>query len=138
MNIMDEDKIVLPSLALADAWGRPGRHEAKVAQSMIETNFISGIEVVARIPYEVRQDSRILVLLGGRGWSGTKTINETGFSQLADRNGWCLLSPSFSKGKYWELESGSLRVLISAIESLRRRYALRPLPVFMFGYSAGA
>ena len=138
MDIMDEDKIVLPSLALADAWGRPGRQEAKVTQPMIETNFISGIEVVARIPYEVRQDSRILVLLGGRGWSGMKTINETGFSQLADRNGWCLLSPSFLRGKYWELESGSLQVLISAIESLRRRYALRPLPVFMFGYSAGA
>lgn len=138
MDIMEEDKIVLPSLALADAWGRPGRQEAKVVQSMIETNFISGIEIVARVPYELRQDSRILVLLGGRGWSGTKTINETGFLQLADRNGWCLLSPSFSKGKYWELESGSLLVLISAIESLRRRYALRPLPVFMFGYSAGA
>ena len=138
MDIMDEDKIMLPSLALAEAWGRPVRSETKVVRSMIETNFVSGIEVVARIPYEVRQDSRILVLLGGRGWSGTKTINETGFSQLADRNGWCLLSPSFSRGKYWELESGSLQVLISAIKSLRRRYALRPLPVFMFGYSAGA
>ena len=138
MDIMEEDKIMLPSLALAEAWGRPVRSETKVVRSMMETNFVSGIEVVARIPYEVRQDSRILVLLGGRGWSGTKTINETGFSQLADRNGWCLLSPSFSRGKYWELESGSLQVLISAIKSLRRRYALRPLPVFAFGYSAGA
>ena len=138
MDIMDEDKIVLPSLALAEAWGRPVRPDAKIARSMIETNFVSGIEVVARVPHKLRQDSRILVLLGGRGWSGTKTINETGFSQLADRNGWCLLSPSFSRGKYWEIESGSLRVLISAIESLRRRYALRPLPVFAFGYSAGA
>jgi hypothetical protein len=138
MDIMEEDKIVLPSLALADAWGIPGRQEVKVAQSMIETNFMSGIEIVARVPYELRQDSRILVLLGGRGWSGTKTINETGFSQLADRNGWCLLSPSFSRGKYWETKSGLVDVLISAVESLRRRYALRPLPIFLFGYSAGA
>jgi hypothetical protein len=49
-----------------------------------------------------------------------------------------LLSPSFSQGKYWETKSGSVDVLISAVESLRRRYALRPLPIFLFGYSAGA
>ncbi|MBR2773301.1 MAG: hypothetical protein IKD78_15060, partial [Bacteroidales bacterium] len=89
------------------------------------------------IPDGVRQDSRVLVLFGGRGWPGEKAIAELGFRDWAIQRNWCIVAPSFSRGEYWEPQSGSAAVVVSAVDSLRAKHALRPLPVFLFGYSAG-
>ena len=103
----------------------------------MEKATVNGVEVVYMIPDGVRQDSRILVLFGGRGWPGKKAIAELGFREWAIKRNWCVVAPSFSNGEYWNPERGSAAVVASAVDALRRKHSLRPLPVFLFGYSAG-
>ena len=47
------------------------------------------------------------------------------------------MSPSFSNGEYWNPDTGTGRVLASALAELRRRYGLKDQPVVLYGYSAG-
>ena len=137
-DIMPEDRVELPSEAVAAAWGRPGRTSPRQArEGRIEKYAVNGVEVVFMVPDGVRSDSRVLVLFGGRGWAGEKAISELGFRDWAIQRNWCIAAPSFSKGEYWNPQSGSAAVVSAAVESLRRKHSLRPLPVFIFGYSAG-
>lgn len=137
-EIVEEDRIVLPSLSVANAWGRPGNvRKMRQNKSMILTNIIDGVQVVLAIPVGLRSDSRILILLGGRNWSGERTIRELGFYDWATERNWCVIAPSFSHDEYWNPDSGSGKILQSAIDILCRKYAVRQLPVFVFGYSAG-
>ena len=137
-DIMPEDKVVLPSESVAAAWGSPGRISPRGdAGGKIETCAVGGVEIVYMIPDRVRHDSRVLVLFGGRGWPGGKSIAELGFWEWAIQRNWCIIAPSFMKGEYWKPESGSAAVVASAVEALRKKHSLRPLPVFLFGYSAG-
>ena len=137
-DILEEDRVVLPSESVALAWGTPGRVGKKRAGKVkIATDFVKGVEVVSVVPGDVRSDSRILVLVGGRGWPGAKSIRELGFAKWAVGRGWCLVAPSFSKGEYWEPKSGSGAVVCAAVDALCKRHGIRPLPVFLFGYSAG-
>ena len=137
-DIMSEDRVELPSESVAAAWGSLGHTSShREAVGKIEITTVGGVEVVYMIPDGVRHDSRILVLFGGRGWSGEKTITELGFREWAIKRNWCIVAPSFSKGEYWNPESGSAAVVVSAVDFLRVKHALRPLPVFLFGYSAG-
>ena len=137
-DIMSEDRVELPSESVAAAWGSPGRTSPRMeCAGRMEKSTVNGVEVVYMIPDGVRHDSRILVLFGGRGWSGEKTITELGFREWAIKRNWCIVAPSFSKGEYWNPESGSAAVVVSAVDFLRAKHALRPLPVFLFGYSAG-
>ena len=137
-DVMAEDRVVLPSESVAAAWGSPGRTSRGGGRTAhIEKETIDGVEVVYAVPDGVRHDSRVLVLFGGRGWPGEKSISELGFREWALARNWCIVSPSFSKGEYWEPRNGSAAVVASAVNSLRRKHSLRPLPAFLFGYSAG-
>ena len=137
-DIMSEDRVELPSESVAAAWGAPGRTSPRrKAVGKTETTTVGGVEVVYMIPDGVRQDSRILVLFGGRGWSGEKAIAELGFREWAIKRNWCVVAPSLSEGEYWNPESGSAAVVAAAVDALRKRHSLRPFPVFLFGYSAG-
>ena len=137
-DIMAEDQVELPSESVAAAWGSPGRTSPRrESAGQMEKATVNGVEVVYMIPDGVRQDSRILVLFGGRGWPGKKAIAELGFREWAIKRNWCVVAPSFSNGEYWNPESGSAAVVASAVDALRRKHSLRPLPVFLFGYSAG-
>ena len=138
-EIMEEDRIMLPSEAVAAAWGVQGRSgpaDGADAADMYRSVF-GGVEVVFAVPAGVMHDSKILVLFGGRGWDGERAIEELGFGDWALRRNWCIVAPSFSRGEYWNPESGSADVVASAIASLRQKYSLRPYPVYVFGYSAG-
>ena len=135
-GVMEEDRINLPSEAVARAWGSPGRTERGSAPS-VTTNQIDDVQVVSVVPAGVRPDSRIVLLLGGRGWTGGRAVAELGFADWADGRNWCLVAPSFREGEYWNPASGSGAVIRKAIDGLCRRHGIRPLPVFVFGYSAG-
>lgn len=137
-DIPAEDRIELPSESIAIAWGAPGRtHERRKRKVSISTREFNGVEVVFAVPSDVSRDSRIIFVFGGRGWNGERSLKELGFFRWAVAKNWCLASPSFSKGEYWEPQSGSADVVRAAITQLRKEHSLRPRPVFLFGYSAG-
>ncbi len=136
--VAPNDRVFLPNLAVAQAWGRPAF--AAAAQLVCEETMrmeISGVEFVCRIPREYGADSRIVVLFGGRGWSGSKTLKVFRFGSLADRKKAFLLSPSFREGEYWNPETGTGNQLAAALAELQKRYGLRKFPVVLYGYSAG-
>ncbi len=138
-GVLAEDCVELPSEAVAAAWGTPGRRATpRSEKARISTATVKGVEVVTLVPEEIRADARIVILCGGRGWTGKKAIRELGFARWAVRRGWCLIAPSFTVGSYWEPQSGSAEVLRSAVETVCRKNGIRQLPVFLFGYSAGA
>ncbi|HCG20631.1 MAG TPA: hypothetical protein DER26_06515 [Verrucomicrobia bacterium] len=137
-GVMDEDRVALPSESVALAWGMPGRAGSKRKSKVkIAADVIKGVEVVSVVSGDVRSDARILVLVGGRGWPGTKSIRDLGFAKWAVGRGWCIVAPSFAEGEYWEPKSGSGVVIRAAVDALCKRHGIRPLPVFLFGYSAG-
>ena len=77
-GVMEEDRVALPSESVALAWGTPGRVGTKRKSKVkIAADVVKGIEAVSVVPGDVRSDARVLVLVGGRGWSGSKTIRET-------------------------------------------------------------
>ena len=137
-DVLEEDRVDLPSEVVASAWGASRRPEPRrEAEPAVSVDRFGGVEVVSVVPAGVREDARVLVLFGGRGSSGEQAVRELGFMPWAVERGWCILAPSFSEGEYWRPESGSADVVASAVAALRRRHGLRPLPVFLFGYSAG-
>ena len=135
-DVMPEDRVELPSAAVAAAWGAPGRAERR-RKPRISFETIRGVEVVLVVPADVRADARVLVLLGGRGWRGARAVRELGFAKWEVARGWCLVAPSFAEDGWWEPARGSAEVLRLSVEALRRRHGIRPLPVFLYGYSAG-
>ena len=137
-GVMEEDRVLLPSESVARTWGVPGCIGAeRKSKVKIATEVVKGIEVVSVVPDDVRSDARILVLVGGRGWTGAKSIRDLGFAKWAVGRGWCLVAPSFSNGEYWEPKSGSGTIIRNAVDAICKRHGIRPLPVFLFGYSAG-
>jgi poly(3-hydroxybutyrate) depolymerase len=134
-----EDRVELPSETIASAWGEPVRNDEseKPVRPNISTRTIDGVEVVFIVPKNVRPDSRILILLGGRNWSGARSIRELGFARWAVSRGWSIIAPSFVKGEYWIPSNGAAEVLRKSIDALRQKHGVRPYPVFVFGYSAG-
>ena len=134
-----EDRVELPSETIASAWGEPVHNDenARPLHPAISTRTINGVEVVFIVPKNVRPDSRILILLGGRGWPGAKSVKELGFARWAVSRDWCIIAPSFVKGEYWIPSNGAAGVLRQSIDALRQKHGVRPYPVFVFGYSAG-
>ena len=141
-----------------------------------DTFHVDGVEFVYRMPASIKNEKaqqipvsarrdavvlpRVMVLFGGRGWQGEKTLAAYTFDRLADKHGLILLSPSFSKGDYWEPEHGSGETLKKAIAEVLRRASLMrneklenrnekapPIPhssflipdcnLYLYGYSAG-
>lgn len=97
-DILAENRVELPSETVALAWGRPGRvRECGGAATRLESETIGGVEVVFAVPNGVRSDSRILVLCGGRGWSGERSVRELGFAEWALERNWCVIAPSFER-----------------------------------------
>ena len=144
-SISLEDRVHLPSRLLADAWGKPGKTSsvkdatsvAKDAKAGAWSFFVDGVEFICRIPSAYSEESRIAILFGGRNWTGEKTLRTFGFNGMADTNRLFLVSPSFSTGEYWRPETGSGLTLKRALDSVRRRFALKNRPVILYGYSAG-
>ncbi|MDD4018677.1 MAG: hypothetical protein PHV28_12130 [Kiritimatiellae bacterium] len=101
------------------------------------TMSVRGVEIVWREPKAWSAESRIMVLFGGRGWPGEKTLKTYAFDALADRHSLFLLSPSFADRKYWEPAAWSGAVLREAVAALEMRYRLRPQKLFFYGFSAG-
>lgn len=82
---------------------------------------------------------KIMVLFGGRNWSGERTIKVYDFVKLADKHKLFLLSPGFINDDYWNPEKWSGEVLLRAVEQVKNKYSLNPDgKLFYFGYSAGA
>ena len=94
-----EDRVELPSEMIASAWGEPvcKGESAKPVRPDISTRTLNGVEIVFVVPKNVRPDSRILILLGGRNWSGARSIRELGFARWAVSRGWSIIAPSFVK-----------------------------------------
>ena len=46
-------------------------------------------------------------------------------------------APSFSKGEYWNPETGTGKKLAKAVVELRKRYGLKASSIVLYGYSAG-
>ena len=144
-SIPFEDRVIIPNRLLADAWGKAGVSQSSMtasARSIDQSDrkwmfSVDGVEFACRRPLEFSDESRIAVLFGGRGWSGEKTLQAFVFDGMADTNRLFLVSPSFSIGEYWRPETGSGHILRRALDSVRRRYGLKNLPVLMYGYSAG-
>ena len=59
------------------------------------------LEFAVRLPERITPQSRIMVLFGGRNWTGEKTLNTYHFDELADKHSLFLLSPSFRDRSYW-------------------------------------
>ena len=132
------DRVSLPSRTIAEAWGKPAFKEvAPPAPEEIVRIAVAGTEFVCRVPRKYDADSRIVVLFGGRGWPGAKTLKEFGFGPLADRERAFLISPSFSKGEYWNPETGTGKKLAKAVAEIRKRYGLKASSIVLYGYSAG-
>ncbi len=132
------DRVSLPSRTIAEAWGKPAFKEVEqpVPDEIVRI-AVAGVEFVCRVPRKYDADSRVVVLFGGRGWPGAKTLKEFGFGDLADRERAFLVSPSFSKGEYWRPETGTGKKLGAAVAELRRRYGLKASSIVLYGYSAG-
>ncbi len=138
-----EDRVELPSRAVAEAWGREGAEAARSPLPRKETVSglwpfaIEGVPFLCRVPDVFSPTSRVVVLFGGRGWPAAKTLEAFSFDGVADEKGLFLLSPSFSKGEYWQPETGTGRMLSRAIDAVRRRFDLKPRASILYGYSAG-
>lgn len=98
---------------------------------------LDGVGFAFRVPAGVREDARVVVLFGGRGWTGSGTLDRFGWAEAADRAGWVLLSPSFTSGEYWDPASGTGRLLLRAIGCLEARLGLKSRGLFLYGFSAG-
>lgn len=132
------DRVRLPSSAVAAAWGKPAVKTLPAAVSDESVRLrVRGVEFVCRVPRQYDRRARIVVLFGGRGWSGDRTLATFGFGNLADRERAFLVSPSFSRGEYWNPSTGTGASLASAIAELEARYGLQRQPLVLYGYSAG-
>lgn len=134
------ERVVLPTVAIAEAWGRPGERSVEVKPPAKEERIrlkAKGVEFLCRIPRQYDRDSRIVVLFGGRGWNATKTLDTFAFGELADHERAFLVSPSFSKGEYWNPDSGTGDLVSAVVSTIEKRYGLREQGVILYGYSAG-
>ena len=153
-----DDRVELPDRAVAAAWGREGseaaraplpRRDATVGEAALLPLHaraqpakvlpfaVEGIDFLCRVPGAYTSDSRVVVLFGGRNWLAGKTLDAFGFGETADGCGLFLLAPSFAGDDYWQPKSGTGRVVCRAVDVVRRRHGLKPLPVTLYGYSAG-
>ena len=153
-----DDRVELPDRAVAAAWGREGseaaraplpRRDATVGEAALLPLHaraqpakvlpfaVEGIDFLCRVPRAYAPDSRVVVLFGGRNWPAGKTLDAFGFGETADGCGLFLLAPSFAGDDYWQPKSGTGRVVCRAVDVVRRRHGLKPLPVILYGYSAG-
>lgn len=98
---------------------------------------LDGVEFVFRVPASGKKNARVVVLWGGRGWPGAKTLARFNWGEVADRAGWVLLAPSFVDGEYWEPASGSGPLLLRAVGCLERELGMEPRGLFLYGFSAG-
>jgi hypothetical protein len=132
------DRVSLPSRTIAEAWGKPAFKEGEPSMTEdIVRIAVSSVEFVCRVPRQYDASSRVIILFGGRGWQGAKTLKEFAFGPLADRERAFLLSPSFFKGEYWNPETGTAKQLAAAVAELQKRYGLKASPLVLYGYSAG-
>ena len=144
--IPEEDRVRLPSRAVAEAWGRAAaRIEDEVAPEADEQEraqrvrlAVRGTEFVCRLPKTVKASSRIVVLWGGRGWTGDKTLTTFSLNRWAERTQTLLIAPSYTKGDYRRPETGSGDKLVAAIAKLVQKYGLTDRRPILYGYSAGA
>jgi polyhydroxybutyrate depolymerase len=95
---------------------------------------------------DVNTPRPLLVALHGAGSNGTDFEKRTGFSPLADREGFVVVYPNSTgtRGRQWNSmwnwgetpdDSGFIAALI---DSLLKEYALDPQRVFVTGHSGGA
>ena len=103
------------------------------------------LEFVYRVPAGWRPGGRgrVLVLFGGRNWSGEKAVRDYGFAALADGGGAVLLAPSFRDDDYWDPRAWSGAALLEALSRLAAELGFAApgeggAEVYAFGYSAGA
>lgn len=110
---------------------------AAVPEEELVSMEVEGVEFVLRVPERMAEKARLMVLFGGRGWPGVKTLAHFRFEELADRHGVFLLAPSLEKGEYWEPSSGTGRLLLEALAHLERMYGMDVEHLYLYGYSAG-
>lgn len=135
-DVLPDDCIPIPSESVTRAWGSPGLGES-APSAHTETQSVDGVEMVVRIPPGLRYGSRILVCVGGRDWTGTRTLEAFGLAAWADAKGWVLVAPSFRGERYWEPGQGTGRALRAVVASVFSRHGIEERPVFVLGYSAG-
>ena len=111
--------ILMPSLLIAEVFN------------------LDGVDFYYRIPEKYNSQSRIMILFGGRNWSGDRALKTYNFDNLADKHSVFLISPSFKDFNYWEPQSWSGKALQKAILQLEKKFNLKPQKVYLYGYSAG-
>lgn len=121
----------------ASEWRRSSGEGREGVSACWGALVLDGVEFVFRAPAGVRAESRVVVLFGGRGWPGAKTLDCFDWGEVADRAGWVLLAPSFVDGEYWEPASGSGPLLLRAVGCLEEQLGLRTQGLFLYGFSAG-
>ena len=104
---------------------------------MAESMMLEDVEFHWRVPQNVNENGRIMVLFGGRNWPARKTLETFRFDDLADRHGVFLLAASFRDRNYWEPQVWSGALLLRAVALLEQRYGLRAQKLLFYGYSAG-
>lgn len=81
---------------------------------------------------------RIMVLFGGRNWTGDRTLKVYKMDELADKYNLILLSPWFKNDEYWYPEKWSGKALFEAVAQVCRQYKVDPKKKLLYyGYSAG-
>lgn len=95
------------------------------------------LEVYYRLPAGWNRESGIMILFGGRNWSGRETLSKYRFEAFADKYNLILLSPSFVNDDYWEPEKWSGRALFTAVRILEKKLNLKRKKMLYYGYSAG-
>ncbi|MFA7185496.1 MAG: hypothetical protein WC082_11405 [Victivallales bacterium] len=101
------------------------------------------VKFVLRVPEGFSENDaknyKIMVLFGGRNWTGERTIKVYNFVKPADKYKLFLLSPSFINDNYWNPEKWSGEVMLRALEKVKIKYSLnKGSKIIYFGYSAGA
>lgn len=109
---------------------------ADVPEEELVSMEVEGVEFVLRVPVRRAERARVMVLFGGRGWPGGKTLAHFRLEELADRHGVVLVAPSLEKGEYWEPSSGTGHLLLEAVVRLERMYGVDAEYLYLYGYSA--
>ena len=101
------------------------------------------VKMVLRVPanfnFKDAKKYHIMVLFGGRNWSGERTMKAYNFVKMADKYKIFLVSPSFKNNEYWEPEKWSGKALLQAVNKIKVKYRINnDNKLLYFGYSAGA
>jgi poly(3-hydroxybutyrate) depolymerase len=88
------------------------------------------------VPAPAKAPAPLVVLLHGSGQGGLSLVER--WKDLAGREGFAIAGPDSSDPRGWRMPEDGPGFIRDLVESLRRRHAVNPRRVYLFGHSAGA